>query len=110
DLAVGVDANGADAWGDPSMLVAGATVGAPPDVLNMKGQDWGLAPVNPVMLRRHAYAPFAAALRANMRHAGVLRIDHAMALKHVYWVPRGGDAAHGAYVSYPFDDLRRVLA
>jgi 4-alpha-glucanotransferase len=110
DLAVGVDPNGADAWGDPSMMVTGATVGAPPDVLNMKGQEWGLAPVNPVMLRRHAYAPFAAALRANMRHAGVLRIDHAMALKHVYWVPRGADAAHGAYVSYPFEDLRRILA
>jgi 4-alpha-glucanotransferase len=110
DLAVGVDPNGADAWGDPSMMVSGATVGAPPDVLNMKGQDWGLAPVNPVMLRRHAYAPFAAALRANMRHAGVLRIDHAMALMHLYWVPRGAGAAQGAYVSYPFEDLCRVLA
>jgi 4-alpha-glucanotransferase len=110
DLAVGVDANGADAWADPSMMVTGATVGAPPDVLNMKGQEWGLAPVNPVMLRRHAYAPLTAALRANMRHAGVLRIDHAMALMHLYWVPRGADAAHGAYVSYPFEDLRRILA
>jgi len=110
DLAVGVDPNGADAWGDPSMMVTAATVGAPPDVLNMKGQNWGLAPVNPVMLRRHAYAPFAAALRANMRHAGVLRIDHAMALMHLYWVPRGASAAEGAYVSYPFEDLRRVLA
>ncbi len=110
DLAVGVDPNGAEAWADPSMMVAGATVGAPPDILNMKGQDWGLAPVNPVMLRRHAYAPFVAALRANMRHAGVLRIDHAMALMHLYWVPRGASAAQGAYVAYPFEDLRRIVA
>ena len=110
DFAVGVDRSGADAWADPGMMVTGASVGAPPDLLNRKGQNWGLAPVNPVMLRRHAYAPFAAALRANMRHAGVLRIDHAMALKHVYWVPRGAGAAQGAYVSYPFEDLRRVLA
>jgi 4-alpha-glucanotransferase len=110
DLAVGVDPNGAEAWSDPSMMVTGASVGAPPDILNMKGQDWGLAPVNPVMLRRHAYAPFAAALRANMRHAGVLRIDHAMGLMHLYWVPRGASAAEGAYVTYPFEDLRRVLA
>src|SRR5260370_30700334 len=92
------------------MMVAGATVGAPPDILNMEGQDWGLAPVNPVMLRRHAYAPFVAALRANMRHAGVLRIDHAMALMHLYWVPRGASAAQGAYVAYPFEDLRRIVA
>ena len=110
DLAVGVDPNGAEAWADPSMMVTGASVGAPPDALNLKGQDWGLAPVNPVVLRRQAYAPFIAALRANMRHAGVLRIDHVMALMHLYWVPRGASPAEGAYVDYPFDDLRRILA
>ncbi|HEX7968650.1 MAG TPA: 4-alpha-glucanotransferase [Stellaceae bacterium] len=110
DLAVGVDPNGAEAWADPSMMVTGASVGAPPDALNLKGQDWGLAPVNPVALRQQAYAPFIAALRANMRHAGVLRIDHVMALMHLYWVPRGVSPAEGAYVDYPFDDLRRVLA
>ena len=87
-----------------------ATVGAPPDILNMKGQDWGLAPFNPLMLRRQAYAPFIAALRASMRHSGVLRIDHAMGLMQLYWVPRGVSPAEGAYVAYPFEDLRRILA
>jgi 4-alpha-glucanotransferase len=110
DLAVGVDRNGASAWADPSRLASDASLGAPPDALNMKGQNWGLAPFNPVALRREAYAPFVAALRANMRHAGVLRIDHVMALKHLYWVPRGAGPEAGAYVSYPFEDLLRVLA
>lgn len=110
DLAVGVDPSSAEAWADPRMMTTGASVGAPPDVLNMKGQDWGLAPVNPVMLRREAYAPFIAALRANMRHAGILRIDHVMALKHLYWVPRGASPAEGTYVSYPFEELRHILA
>jgi 4-alpha-glucanotransferase len=110
DLAVGVDPNGAEAWADHRMMTAGAAVGAPPDILNMRGQDWGLAPVNPVALRAAAYAPFIAALRANMRHAGVLRIDHVMALKQLYWVPRGASPAQGTYVAYPFDDLRRIVA
>ena len=110
DLAVGVDPNGAQAWADPGMMVAGAGVGAPPDILNMKGQDWGLAPVNPVALRRDAYEPFIAALRANMRHAGMLRIDHVMSLMHLYWVPRGASPVDGTYVGYPFADLRRILA
>jgi 4-alpha-glucanotransferase len=110
DLAVGVDPSGADAWADPSLTVRDATVGAPPDILNMKGQDWGLAPFNPLTLRRQAYAPFIAALRASMRHSGVLRIDHAMGLMHLYWVPRGMSPAEGAYVAYPFEDLRRILA
>jgi 4-alpha-glucanotransferase len=110
DLAVGVDPNGAEAWADPMMTVTGASVGAPPDMLNLKGQDWGLAPVSPVALGRAGYAPFIAALRANMNHAGILRIDHVMALQHLYWVPRGASAVEGAYVSYPLADLRRILA
>jgi 4-alpha-glucanotransferase len=110
DLAVGVDPNGAEAWGDPAMMITGASLGAPPDDYNLKGQDWGLAPVSPVALGRAAYAPFIAALRANMAHAGILRIDHVMALRQLYWVPRGASAADGAYVSYPLPDLRRILA
>ncbi len=38
-----------------------------------------------------AYAPFIATLRANMRHAGALRIDHVMGLARLFWVPRGQD-------------------
>jgi 4-alpha-glucanotransferase len=110
DLAVGVDPNGADAWADPTATITDASVGAPPDMLNMKGQDWGLAPINPRALQRDAHTPFVAALRANIRHAGVLRIDHAMSLMRLYWVPRGASPTEGTYVSYPFADLRRVLA
>jgi 4-alpha-glucanotransferase len=110
DLAVGVDPAGADAWADPAMAATGAGVGAPPDLLNLKGQDWGLTPVHPGALRDSAYAPFIAALRANMRHAGALRIDHVMALKHLYWIPRGAPPAQGTYVAYPFEDLRRIVA
>jgi 4-alpha-glucanotransferase len=110
DLAVGVDPNGAEAWSDPTLTVAGASVGAPPDFYNMQGQNWGLAPFNPMALRRAAYAPFIAALRANMRNAGILRIDHVMALRQLYWVPSGAAPSEGTYVAYPFFDLRRIVA
>ena len=100
----------AAAWADPALVAAGAAVGAPPDPLSRAGQNWGLAPVNPLALRRQGYAPFIAALRANMRHAGLLRIDHVMALKQLYWIPRGVAGADGAYVSYPFEDLLRLVA
>lgn len=110
DLAVGADAGGADAWAEQDLIVNGVGFGAPPDAFNPLGQNWGLPPLHPHTLRERGYAPFRDMLRANMRHAGALRIDHAMALMQLYWVPGGSDARSGAYVHYPFDDLLGVLA
>jgi 4-alpha-glucanotransferase len=39
-----------------------------------------------------------------------VRIDHAMGLMRLWLVPRGGSPAEGAYLSYPTDDLMRLLA
>ncbi len=110
DLAVGVGPASATAWAEGDALLPGASIGAPPDLLNRVGQDWGLAPLDPAALREAAYQPIIAAIRANMRHAGALRIDHAMGLMHQYWVPKGLKADQGAYVTYPFEDLLRILA
>jgi len=110
DLAVGVNPLGAEAWADQGLVVPGMGIGAPPDPLSRMGQDWGLAPVNPLALRRAGFQQFIAALRANMRHAGVLRIDHVMSLQRLYWVPRGQTAVNGAYVTYPFVELLRLVA
>ncbi len=109
DLAVGFDPNGAEAWADQELVVPGMAIGAPPDRLS-HGQNWGLAPINPLALRRQGFAPLIAALRANMRHAGVLRIDHVMSLQRLYWVPRGMPATSGAYVNYPSRELLRLVA
>ena len=110
DLAVGVEVNGADAWADPSTFVTSASLGAPGDPLNTRGQNWGLAPLSPIALRERAFEPFVALLRANMRYAGILRIDHVMALRRAFWIPRGGTAAEGAYVVYPMEELLEILA
>lgn len=109
DLAVANHPGGAAAWANPEVVLSGASVGAPPDMFNPKGQNWGLAPLSPVGLREAAYAPFIHVLRANMRHAGALRIDHVMALQHLFWIPAGTEG-EGAYVTYPLQDLTRIVA
>jgi len=109
DLAVSIDRAGAEAWAEQDLYAIDASVGAPPDDFNLKGQNWGLPPPVPQQLQEAAYAPFIATLRANMRHAGALRIDHVMALMRLYWIAEGADAAQGAYVHYPFDDLLAIL-
>ncbi|MEK7437041.1 MAG: 4-alpha-glucanotransferase, partial [Pseudomonadota bacterium] len=110
DLAVSVDRGGAEAWANQDLYAIAASVGAPPDDFNLHGQDWGLPPLAPERLRAAAYAPFIATLRANMRHAGALRIDHVMALARLYWVPQGAAPRDGAYVHYPFEDLVGIVA
>jgi 4-alpha-glucanotransferase len=109
DLAVGVESGGAEAWGT-SDYVAAASVGAPPDLLNTQGQDWGLPPLSPANLARDGYAAFAGLLADNMIDAGALRIDHAMSLMRLFWIPQRGKPADGAYIAYPFDDLLAILA
>jgi 4-alpha-glucanotransferase len=110
DLAVGSAPSGAEVWSHPDSMVTDATIGAPPDVWNPAGQNWGLPPLHPQAARDSAYATFIELIRTNMRHAGALRIDHALALQRLYWIPQGGSAKDGAYVAYPMDDLLGVLA
>jgi 4-alpha-glucanotransferase len=109
DLAVGVDLASADVWSDPGAFALGLSVGAPPDPLNTAGQNWGLPPLNPRILRERRYEPFIALLRANMRHAGALRIDHVMGLRRLYCIPRALPQG-GAYVNYDFDAMLGIVA
>jgi 4-alpha-glucanotransferase len=108
DLAVGVSPDGAEAWADREAIVAGASLGAPPDEFNAAGQNWGLAPLSPPALRARAYAPIIEVLRSGMRHAGALRIDHILGLQRSFWWP--ADGAPGAYVRQPVYDLLGVVA
>ncbi len=108
DVAVGVDVNSADVWSDRDSYVLDATVGAPPDPLGPYGQNWGLPPLSPEAMLRDGGAVFAELLAANMRHAGALRLDHAMALLRLFWIPLGKTPADGAYVTYPFEELLAI--
>ncbi len=110
DLAIGFDGEGADAWAWQDVLARGVTVGAPPDDFAPEGQDWGLPPFVPHRLRAADYAPFVETVRAGLRHAGGMRVDHVMGLFRLFWVPVGATARSGAYVSYPSDDLLAIIA
>ena len=110
DLPIGVSGGGADAWAWQETLARGATVGAPPDMLNTTGQDWGSPPLVPWRMRAAGYAPFIESVRATIAGAGGLRIDHVMGLFRLWWVPAGEQASEGAYVRYPSDDLLDIVA
>ena len=105
DLAVGVDSGGAEMWARPDWFTPGVAIGAPPDLLGPGGQNWGLPPFNPKTLEEQGLQAFRALLKANMRHAGAIRIDHAFQLQRLFVIPDGMPAASGAYIHYPFETM-----
>ncbi len=108
DIAVGMAPDGAEAWAGAGQFARGVSVGSPPDPFSADGQIWSLPPPNPVA--ENPGETFAHLLDANMRHAGALRIDHAMALQRLFWVPDGARGAEGAYVGYRLEDNLAELA
>ena len=109
DLAVGVHPDGYDAWARPGLFADGISVGAPPDPGFPSGQSWGFPPVLPQSSRREGHAYIAASIAHQAALAGVLRIDHIMAMNRLYWIPDGLGLGEGTYVDYPTEELFAVL-
>ena len=110
DLAIGVDAQGADAWIWQDVIAPSMSVGAPPDEFNSLGQDWGMPPFDPWKLRASGYEAFIETVRSSMTAGAGLRFDHIMGLFRLFWIPQDLGAEHGAYVRYPFEDLLNILS
>jgi 4-alpha-glucanotransferase len=110
DVAVGVQSDGFDAWNEQAAISHRLAVGAPPDSLNTAGQNWGLAGFNAAGLEIRCFEPYREMLRASMRHAGAIRLDHVLGLKRLYLVPQGFAADQGVYVPMPFEALLAVTA
>jgi len=110
DLAIGSIGGGSDAWSFHDAIAVDADVGAPPDDFSPNGQNWGFPPLNPERLRESAYELFIQTMRNNMKYGGALRIDHALGLFRLFWIPHGMVPKEGTYVNFPAEDLLRIIA
>lgn len=110
DLAIGSTGGGSDVWNYQDVFALGMNVGAPPDDFNPVGQDWGFPPLIPQKLRETGYEFFIQTIRKTMKYAGALRIDHALGMFRLFWIPEGSLPSEGAYVVYPSEDLLRIIA
>jgi 4-alpha-glucanotransferase len=109
DLAVGAIAAGSDAW-NYQEIIGDADVGAPPDDFNPQGQNWGFPPMIPDKLKETGYELFIDTIRKNMKYGGALRIDHALGLYRLFWIPSGMSPNYGAYLLQHAEDILRIIA
>jgi 4-alpha-glucanotransferase len=109
DLPLGTHPEGFDRWRFPDAFVDGVSVGAPPDPLQLAGQDWGFPPLHPKRTRESGHVYFRRSVANLMRVAGMLRLDHVMSLHRLFWIPSGAGPRDGAYVRYPAEELYAVL-
>jgi 4-alpha-glucanotransferase len=110
DLAVGASLGSADVWANQALYVTQASVGCPPDAFNQLGQNWGLPPLHPKTLIEQRFLPFINIVKSIMQYAGAVRIDHAVALFHAFWIPTGATGQDGGYINYPTEALLAILA
>jgi 4-alpha-glucanotransferase len=109
DLAVGVDSGGSQCWSRPDETLLGLSIGAPPDLLSPQGQSWGLVAFSPRGLLLNGFSAYIDMLRTAMRHAGGVRIDHAMGLARLWVLPDGAAASDGVYLHFPLHDMIRLI-
>ncbi|MCC6238493.1 MAG: 4-alpha-glucanotransferase [Dehalococcoidia bacterium] len=109
DLPLGTHREGFDAWRYADSFADALDTGAPPDSLFIGGQNWQFAPPHPEAARRNGYEYFRASVRAHLRFAGVLRVDHVMGLHRLYVIPRNASASEGTYVHQHPDEAWAIL-
>jgi 4-alpha-glucanotransferase len=110
DLAVGDSPDGSHAWGRQADLMPRMLIGAPPDIYNPLGQNWGLTAFSPRALAVSGYAAFIDMLRAALAHAGGLRIDHILGMARLWLVPEEASPGDGAYLRYPMETLLALIS
>lgn len=109
DLAVGTHPLGSDYWSMPGVFASGMYVGAPPDMYSQLGQNWTQPPWIPSKLAETGYEPFRQVIRAALKLAGALRIDHILGLFRLWWLPKGETAAAGTYVYFDHEAMVGIL-
>lgn len=109
DFPLGVNPDSFDVWHYRSLFALNARVGAPPDTVFTRGQDWGFPPLHPEKIREHGYDYWIACVRHHLKYGKMLRIDHVMGLHRLFWIPKGFKAEQGVYVRYRNEEFYAIL-
>lgn len=87
DLPFLVSRDSADVWSHPDSF-SDDSVGAPPDVFNDQGQDWGLPLFNWSVMEKRNFLWWRLRIRHAREHYDLIRLDHVVGFYRVWVMPR----------------------
>jgi len=120
DIPIYVAADSADVWSNRNLFQLDerghptVVAGVPPDYFSATGQRWG----NPLyrwdLMRENGYRWWIERLRANLRFADIIRLDHFRGFSAYWEIPANeATAIHGRWMPGPglalFDAIRKAL-
>lgn len=90
DLPFLVSKDSADVWSHPNSFSDIDSVGAPPDVFNDKGQDWGLPLFNWKVMEKKNFLWWRLRIQHAREHYDLIRLDHVVGFYRVWVIPKEG--------------------
>ncbi|HKB01161.1 MAG TPA: 4-alpha-glucanotransferase [Gemmataceae bacterium] len=116
DLPIFISADSADVWAHPELFRLDAdrrpkvVAGVPPDYSSKTGQLWGNPHYDWEAMRRTRFAWWVTRIKAALRQADLVRIDHFRGFEASWEVPAGEPTAlHGRWVPGPGAELFETL-
>ncbi|GAX79494.1 hypothetical protein CEUSTIGMA_g6935.t1 [Chlamydomonas eustigma] len=93
DIPIGVDKRSVDTWMDPHLFRMDKSTGAPPDVFDPKGQNWGFPTYNWEEMAKDKYSWWQRRLKHMAQYFTAYRIDHVLGFFRIWEIP--GDCTTG---------------
>lgn len=98
DIPILVSSDSADVWKNPHLFNTALTAGAPPDMYNKDGQNWGFPLYNYEELEKEDYHFWKERLKAASKLYHIYRIDHIVGFFRIWAIPKEKKANEGHFV------------
>lgn len=102
DIPILVSRNSADTWYQPHLFNFQYTAGAPPDIYNLEGQNWGFPLYQWDVIKQDNYQWWKQRLQAIASYYDLYRIDHAVGFFRIWAIPLQLGAREGQFI--PIDE------
>eukprot|EP00850_Spirogloea_muscicola_P013966 SM000097S24819 [mRNA] locus=s97:544160:552835:+ [translate_table: standard] len=87
DLPIGVDRCSVDTWQYPTLFRMNSSTGAPPDMFDPNGQNWGFPTYNWEEMAKDNYSWWRARLTQMSKYFTAYRIDHILGFFRIWELP-----------------------